>query len=73
MTGQEEPGNEDKCTSCVVEAYSADWQHPVSLRSPFCELRALPASCQEPLPFAACVPEEKEHITSLSPLASQAD
>ena len=73
MTGQEELGNEDQCTSCVVEAYSADWQHPVSLRSPFCELRALPASCQEPLPFAACVPEEKEHITSLSPLASQAD
>ena len=46
-----------------MEAYSADWQRPVSRRSPVCELRVLPASCQEPLPFAACVPEEKEDIT----------
>ena len=45
-----------------VEANSADWQRSVSLRSPVCELHAPPASCQEPLPFAACVPEEKEDI-----------
>ena len=43
-----------------MEANSVDWQRSVSLRSPVCELHAPPASCQEPLPFAACVPEEED-------------